>query len=167
MDPVDVVYLVKKRGWSIAQIAKDAGVRRAKLVRCASPALYRRRKGDPRLFEDARTRNLANPVRRGTVAVWCGAAPVRSGATPHEPVPIRTRDQRRREPGGSRPPRRPDGRFCRPKATDASGLMKKSSRGWPRNAERCPPRTVWTSAISASVNSSPQASQPCSVSGAT
>lgn len=26
MDPVDVLYLIRKRGWSLAQIAKGAGV---------------------------------------------------------------------------------------------------------------------------------------------
>jgi len=31
MDPVDVVYMVRKRGWSLAQIAKDAGLSRATL----------------------------------------------------------------------------------------------------------------------------------------
>jgi lambda repressor-like predicted transcriptional regulator len=28
MDPIDVLYLVRKRGWSLAQIAKEAGVSR-------------------------------------------------------------------------------------------------------------------------------------------
>lgn len=26
MDPLDVLYLIRKRGWSLAQIARDAGV---------------------------------------------------------------------------------------------------------------------------------------------
>ena len=31
MDPIDILFLIKKRGWSMAQIAKDAGLARATL----------------------------------------------------------------------------------------------------------------------------------------